>query len=261
MIIVGGPYDPITLRIIPVFILYTFLFPVAFIFASKLIRKGRQNGLKSALFLGASFLLYGIAIVVAFTGLLEVIISGEFREIYRLSLPLGYSIGIIGNLCLLFFGFSLFGVQKTEVIIFITWAIITIVLINLDSNWYGVPHSMYTGQFSIRLYSSLSMTLLAWSILSYLITKINALKMSKPLIGFGYRLIVWSLVSFILFWVCVTLDAVYINIVGEGFSFFTHMAWIFALVFWMLSYIGLIMPRKIKDFIDKRMSKYTKQNL
>lgn len=253
--IIGGPYDPYTPLIIPIFVIFTFLIPVAFIFATKLIRKGKQQKLQSAIYLGSSFLFYGCAILVAFIGYLEVIIVGEFREIYRSSLPLGFSIGIIGNLCLLFFGFTLFSKRKIDTITFISWSLITLILVNLDSNWYGVPHSVYTGQFSIRFYSSLSMAALAFSIFSYLIIRINSLNTDKPLIKFGYRLIVWSLISFVFFWVFVVLDAVYINIMGEGFSIFSYIAWAFALLFWLLSYSGLMMPSKVKNFIERRLSK------
>jgi len=251
--IVGGPYDPYTPRIIPVFILYAILFPVAFILAFKLMRKGRQQGIKSAQYLGYSFLSFGAAILIAFIGLLNVIIVGEFREIYRLSVPLSYSIGMVGTLFLLLFGFSLFGFQKKMAVLFAVWTGITFVLVNLDSNWYGVPHSTYAGQFSMRFYSSLSMMLLAVGIYLYLISKINSLQIDKPLVKFGYKLIVWSLISLIFFWACVTLDTVYINITGEGFSIFFDIAWIFGLIFWVLSYIGLTMPPKLKPYLEKRI--------
>ncbi len=253
--IVGGPYDPYTPRIIPVLCLYLILYPVGFILATKLYRKGKRQGNKSAQYLGWAFLNYSLAIFMAFIGLMEVVITGEFREIYRLSLPLGYSIGIVGNLCLLFFGFTLFGFQKKMALFFVIWAIITLVLVNLDSNWYGVVHSTYIGQFSMRVYSSLSMTLYAISIYLSLIWKINSLRLDKPLIKVGYNMIKWSLISFVFFWVFMTIDSLNILMSGEGFSFFTQMAWIFAFLFWLLCYTGLTMPPKLKFYIENKISK------
>lgn len=251
--IVGGPYDPYTSQIIPIFILYAFLFPAGFILAGKLIRKGKQQNLKSAIYLGLSFLCYAAAIFIAFIGLLDTIIVQEFRELYRLSLPLGYSLGLIGNLFLLGFGFNLFGFRKKIAILFGICTGLVLILINLDSNWYGVPHYVYAGQFSMRFYSSLSMTVLALCVYLYLIQRINSLQIEKSLVKLGYKLIIWSLIAFFMFWVFMTFDAVYIYITGGGYSFFTFIAWIFALLFWFLSYIGLIMPAKIKHYFETQL--------
>ena len=159
---------------------------------------------------------------------------------------------MIGNLFLLFFGFELFGHRKKIAYFFIFCTVTVLILINLNSNWYGVPHYEYAGQFSLRFYSSLSMTILAMTIYVYLIRRIKSLQIEKELVKIGYNLIIWSLVAFFLFWVCMTCDAVYINIVGGNYSLFTFVAWIFALLFWILSYCGLTMPLKLKQYIEKK---------
>jgi hypothetical protein len=251
-IIIGPPYDPIIPRIAPIFYLYLILFPVTFILALKLIKKGIYQQSKSAKFLGISFMFYGIGILIAFIGLLEVMITNEFREIYRISLPVGYSAGIVGNIFLLYFGYSLFGFQKKMIFIFKFWTIFTIFLVNLDNNWYGVPNFVYEGQFSLRVYSSLNMTILSFTICIYLIHKLKSLKSKDKIKEFGFRLIIWSFGSFIMFWVCMTLDALNIIFSGEGFSTFTLIAWLFAALFWILSYNGLLMPPRLRKILESR---------
>lgn len=251
-LISGPPYDSIYPRIYSIFLLYLFLFPLSFIFAHKLLKKGRIQNLKSAKFLGNAFIFYGLGVLTAFLGVFEVILTSEFKEIYRLSLPVGYSFGIIGNVYLLFFGNELFGFQRRYTYPFLIWSIITLILVNLNSNWYGVPNFVYEGQFSLRLYSSLNMTIFSLVIYTFLIIKINSLKLKDFVKSVGYKLIVWSLICFILFWGFMTVDAIMINISEEGFSIFTFIAWVFAGIFWILSYCGLIMPPKIRTILESK---------
>lgn len=251
IMIIGPPYDPIISRIIPIFILYSFLFPLSYSLSLKLIKKGSQKQSKAAKFLGKSFFWFGTGVFIAFLGLLEVLLTSQFKEVYRLSLPLGYSAGIIGNLYLFYFGFELYGFQRRLSRLFIIWTIISLILINLNCNWYGVPYYFYEGKFSLRPYSSLNMTFFSIAIYINIIIQLKPLTKIKSIKSFGFKLIIWSLYSFIVFWACMTLDAVSILISGEGFSIFTHIAWTFATFFWLLSYSGLTMPKKIRKYIEK----------
>ena len=253
-IIIGPPYDPINLRIIPIFYLYLFLFPVSILMAVKLIIKGYHQQSKPAKILGLSFMSFGLGIIIAFIGLLEVMITQEFREIYRWSLPIGYSMGALGNVFLLYFGYSLFENKKRKLFIFELWMLFTLIIINLDNNWYGVPHSSYTGQFSWRVISSVDLTLFSFVICIFLYYKMKGIKTSDKVKSVGFRMIKWSFISFILFWVCMSLDALNIIITGDGFSIFILIGWIFALFFWFLSYIGLLMPLKLRRILENKIS-------
>ena len=113
--------------------------------------------MKSPKLLGISFIFYSLGLLWAFVGLIEVVIAQEFRELYRLSLPLGYTMAMIGNLFLIMFAQEIFKIQKRIKIIFVLLFVSTIILLNMNENWYGVPNEVYEGKFSLRMYSSLLM--------------------------------------------------------------------------------------------------------
>ncbi len=247
----GGPYDPIDPNIIPLIPFYVILVTVSMFLGFRLIIKGNRKKKKSPKLLGISFISYSSGVLCALIGLIEVVIYQEFRELYRLSLPIGYTIAMIGNIFLILFVQEIFKIQKRIKIFFMLLFISTIVILNLNENWYGVPREVYEGKFSLRMYSSLLMMISSMSLYFYIINSIIRSKSYRNFTSIGFLVIIWSFVCFILFWVCMAIDAIIIFIKGGGYSIFVFIAWIFGLLFWIFSYLGLIMPKWFRKIVWK----------
>ncbi|MHA1731309.1 MAG: hypothetical protein ACTSU5_05165 [Promethearchaeota archaeon] len=253
---IGEPYDPVDPKVVPLLPYYAVLSAIGMVLGIHLYLRGKEREKQEPKILGVSFLFFSGALIWAFAGLLEATIDGEYRELYRLSLPMGYSMAIVGNLFLLWFAREVFSIGKRAVAFFVVLFAITIVLINLNSNWYGTPTEVYYGKyFSIRVYSSLVLMVGSMALYFYIIMSIRKLtkKIDDPVAQAGFRIIILAFLSFVALWVCFALDAVVIQLTGEGYSVFVYLAWGFGAVFWVLSYLGLLLPDWLRKRIEARV--------
>ncbi|MHA1731934.1 MAG: hypothetical protein ACTSU5_08315 [Promethearchaeota archaeon] len=250
----GPPYEDFQPRLLALLPYYVVIMTVGYILGTMLIVRGFRRQKKEPKILGLSFLFYGSAILWAFLGLLSAYQLGQFREFYRLSLPMGYSCSIFGNLCLLWFAREVFEIDEKVTALFAALFAVTLVLVNLKQNWYGTPGWWSSQQFSVRMYSSISLMLVSVLLYSYMIKAVWRLyrKVDDEEARVGMKLIASSLVCFIGLYVCFAVDAVNIQLGGGGWTLFVFYAWGFGAAFWILSYMGLTMPAWLKRRIARK---------
>ena len=70
---------------------------------------------------------------------------------------------------------------------------------------------------------------------------------------FGLKLLFFSMISLILLFLMLIMDTLMITFFDHpGYSEFTYIAWIFGLIFIILSYLSLIMPDWLVNRIKKK---------
>ena len=112
-------------------------------------------------------------------GLAEAIITGYYKEIYMLSLPLGYGIVLFCNFFLFKFASYVMNKGEKAVIPLVIIAIIIIIMLFLPWNWWGVPTNEI-GEPDIRIYSTMSVVAFSWSIYFYIAIICHKLKKDAP---------------------------------------------------------------------------------
>ncbi|MFX0024738.1 MAG: hypothetical protein ACFE9S_20690, partial [Candidatus Hermodarchaeota archaeon] len=137
--------------------------------------------------------------------------------------------------------------------------IILIIILFLPWNWWGVPQVDYAGELSIRLYTTGGLVVFSFIIYIYIAlicqkTKRNA---EDKIMQIGLKLLFYSMINLILLFLMLIMDTLMITFFGHpGYSEFTYIAWIFGLIFIVLSYLSLIMPdwlvNRIKQKYDIR---------
>ena len=239
-------YDIFEPRIFPLFIYYIFLTSVSIIIALKMFLKWNERKTPPTLKLTIVYVFLTLALLFLVIGMAEAVITGFFKEIYRLTFPLAYCMVVVADIILYDFSVSITrkGQKLLVPLIIIGSAIIILVL--LPWNWWGHPSVDYEGQLNIRLYTSLSFV--AYSIFVYLGIATITFKVKKQakdkIVRFGLSFLFYSVICMILFFVFVMLDNVLIVLFNHpGYSEFVYIAWFFALLFTIFSYLSLIMPK------------------
>jgi len=87
----------------PIFFYYIGLIVFSLVMTFLMIKKWRERKVKSPLYLSIVFLLLTVALMTLTIGLGEAILTGFFKEIYRISLPIAYSMIIIADIFLFVF--------------------------------------------------------------------------------------------------------------------------------------------------------------
>ena len=95
-------YDPFEARILPIFGFYGVLIILGIFVTFKLGLKYKRTKDPAPLHLAIVYAFFTAAIVVLTIGLAEAVITGYYKEIYRISLPLAYSLVIIANIFLFY---------------------------------------------------------------------------------------------------------------------------------------------------------------
>lgn len=232
-------------RIFPLFIYYIFLLSFSILIFIKMFLKWKERKTSPTLRLTIVYLFLVLALLFLVIGMAEAVITGYFKEIYRLTFPLAYCMVVIADIFL--YDFSISITRKGQILrvplIIIGSAIIILVL--LPWNWWGVPSVDYEGQLNIRLFTSLAFVI--YSIFIYLGIATITFKVEKQakdkVVRFGLSFLFYSVICMILFFVCIMLDNVLIFFGHPGYSEFVYIAWFFALLFTIFSYLSLIMPK------------------
>lgn len=191
-----------------------------------------------------TFVAYSVAISVLVIGYLEMYITGYKMEIYKFSLGFGYCLMLIANMLLVYFAAEVFSVEKKYIWKYLIINSILAVLVLLPQNYYGVP-STEIGPDNIRAYTAVG--LVVWSIFTHARIANAAYKVARStedkIAKQGFKWIGHSQLSFIFFFILMATDTVYFTITGgDGYTVFVYISWLFAALFYLFSYFGLIMP-------------------
>jgi len=247
-------YTPFDFRVFPIFIFYIFLTCFSIFMTYKMYQKWQERSLKPPLYLSIVFLLLTLSLIMLTIGMVEAIITGFYMEIYRFSLPFSYSMIVIADILLYKFAINITLQESKALIPLIIIGSIIIVLLFLPWNYWGVPQEDYQDQISIRLYSTLALIIYSYSIYFYNIRIVNNARQAADdkVAKAGLSLFMYSIFSMIFFFLMFILDTLMIVLFNNpGYSPFVYIAWIFGITFYILSYLSLVMPKWLRDFIIK----------
>ncbi|MGQ4874484.1 MAG: hypothetical protein ACP6IY_10485 [Promethearchaeia archaeon] len=245
-------YDIFQPRVLPIFFYYIFLIIFSIFMTFKMFSKWYERRVPPPLYLSSVFLFFTIALIALAIGLAEAVITGYYKEIYRFSLPFSFSMVVIADIFIYKFACHITEKGKSLQLLIYILAVILIIMLFLPWNWWGVPSSDYEGQLNIRLYTTLSLIIYSCSIYIYIsyISRQAKEATNDKVAKFGLKLLSYSMIMMILFFVMMVLDTVMIVAFDHpGYSEFVYIAWFFAILFYIFSYLSLVMP----DWIVKRI--------
>lgn len=246
-------YTPINPGVPALFVIYLILITFGIFITSIMFKKWKERESKLPLILGMAFICLIGALGFLAAGLLETLITGYFKEIYRTTFPLAYVGVIVGDVILFKFTNELTDNSGNALYIVIIIGIILSIMLILPWNWWGFPAEEYEDKFSIRIYSTLFFAL--YSITIYLIIIIISLKArrmaEKKKARLGFLLFACSVFCMVIFFVFNIIENILIVVFDHpGYSIWVYLGWIFALLFIILAYLSLVMP----DFLVKRLN-------
>ena len=246
-------YSPFQTRVIPIFVYYIFISIFGTIITIKMYLKWKERKVRPPLYLALVFTFLTLTIITLMIGLLEAIIIGEYREIYRISLPLGYVMVVLADIFLFIFASHMTNKGKKAFLPVALIGLIIAIMIFLPWNWWGVPQIDYAGKLNIRIYSTLILVLYSYLIYIYIALIANKIKknVEDKIMYTGLKLLFYSMLSLMLLFAMLIGDTVLITFGHEGYSEFIYIAWLFGVIFIILSYFSLIMP----DWLIKRINK------
>jgi len=247
-------YTPFNENILPIFFYYLGLIVFSIVMTVLMIKKWRERKVNPPLYLSIVFILLTVALIALTIGLGEVIFSGFFREIYRFSLPFAYNMMLIADIFLFIFAKVITGKGKKALVPLIIFGVVITVVLFLPWNWWGVPPVDYVGQLNIRLYTTLSVIL--YSYIVYIFIAGFCRKARKQTedakAKVGLSLLFLSMISMIAFFLMFVFDTLLITLTDHpGYSEFVYIAWIFAVLFFIFSYLSLVMPKWLVERIEK----------
>jgi len=247
-------YSTFDYRIFPIFVYYFFVFIFGGIVSIKMYKKWRERNVRPTLYLTLVLTFLTSALVVLTIGLAEAVILGQFREIYRISLPLAYSMVIFADIFLFIFAGHITNRGKKAFPAIITIGVIMIIILFLPWNWWGMPSEDYEGKFNIRLYSTVCFVIYSLLIYGYIALICKKVKqgVEDRVMYTGLTLFFYSMISLILLFLMLIGDTLMITLFNHpGYTDFLYIAWMFGLIFIILSYMSLVMP----DWLIRRIKK------
>jgi hypothetical protein len=216
--------------------------------------KWRDRNVKLPLYLFIVFVILTLAILMLSIGLAEALITGFYKEIYRFSLPFSYSLIIIADIILFLFASEMTESNKKLLVPLSISGIAIIIALFLPWNYFGVPQVDYAGQQSIRLYTTTAVVLFSFAVyiyIAYISYKARKRTESK-IFRVGFTFLIAAMLSMIGFFVMFVIDTIIIVVTDHpGDTLYVYIAWIFAILFYIFSYISLVMPKWIRRRIEK----------
>ena len=248
-------YTPFEMRVLPILIYYISLSVFGTLVSVKMYYKWRERKVLPPLYLTLAFSFLAGALIMTSIGLMEALITGFYKEVYRFSLPFGYSMVIISNIFLYRFSSHITNKGERAFKGLIAVSIVVIILLFLPWNWWGFPSEDYAGQPNIRLLSTLSLVVYSFLIYGYIAFisyKIKS-KVESKTMYFGLILLFYAMISLMLLFLMLIGDTVLITFFDHpGYSDFTYIAWIFGIIFIILVYLSLIMPDWLVNWVKKK---------
>ena len=244
------PFEP---RVFPIFIYYIFIAVFALIVTLKMFSKYYKKKHPAALYLSLVFTVLTLSIIVLALGLGEAIITGYYKEVYRFSLPFAYSMVLLADFFLFKFANQLTNKGRKAFIPLFFICILLIIVLFLPWNYWGIP-SEEIGQPYIRLYTTMGIVFYSATIYISIIImcqitkKYSDSKVNKARLSF----LSYSMLSLLLFFIMLIGDTILIVVYNDpGYSIFVYIAWIFALIFLILAYLSLFMPKRMLNRLEK----------
>ena len=248
-------YTPFEIRVLPIFIYYTFLAVFGLLATVKMYYKWKERKVPPPLYLTLTFLFFSLALIVLSIGLAEAAITGFYMEIYRFSLPFAYTMVVISDIFLFKFSSYITNKGKKLFPVIIGVSIIIAIMLFLPWNWWGTPAEDYTGELNIRLISTLSLVVYSYLIYGYIafISYKAKEKVENNVSYMGLLLLFYAMISLMLLFLMLIADTLMITLFDHpGYSEFTYIAWAFGIIFIILVYLSLIMPDWLVKWINKR---------
>ncbi|MFW9952520.1 MAG: hypothetical protein ACFFKA_20565 [Candidatus Thorarchaeota archaeon] len=247
-------YTPFDVRVLPLFLYYFALSIFSILLTVKMVLKWRERKVPPPLYLTFTFTFFTLAIVMLTVGLSEAVLTGYYKEIYRFSLPFAYAMVILADITLFKFVSFLTNKGKKEFIPLIIVGLVLIVMLFLPWNWWGIPPEDYVGLLNIRLYSTLCLVLYSYFIyIQVAITSRKTIRVTDDKVAqTGLKLLFYAMISMIFFFLMFIGDTLLIALFDHpGYSEFVYIAWIFAIIAYILMYLSLIMPKWLMNRIQK----------
>lgn len=247
-------YTPFDFQVFPIFVYYFFVFTFGVVVTLKMYKKWRERKTPPTLYLTLVFSFLTSSLIILTIGLAEAVILGEYREIYRISLPLAYCMVIFADVFLFIFASHITNKGKKAYPVIGAIGLIIIIILFLPWNWWGVPSADYEGALNIRLYSTISLVIYSLSIFSYIAIICRKVKtgVEDKVMYTGLTLLFYSMISFIMLFLMLIADTLLITLFNHpGYSEFVYLAWMFGSIFIILSYMSLVMP----EWLIKRIKK------
>ncbi len=247
-------YSSFDNRVLPIFGFYFVLIIFGIFVTFKLIKKYKERKQDAALHLTIVYAIFTTAIIVLAIGLAEAAITGYYKEIYRFSLPLAYSLVVLADIFLFYFASNITERWKKAFLPLVLCGLGLIIILFLPWNWWGYPRAEYRDKLNIRLYTNIAF--ISYSYLIYIsiaiICQKTRIRAEDKITRVGLTLLLYSMIAMILFFVMILLDNIMIVVYNHpGYSEFQFAAWIFALIFVILTYFSLVMPewliKRIKE--------------
>jgi hypothetical protein len=162
---------------------------------------------------------------------------------------------IVADLALFKFSTQLTNKGKKALIPLILIGIVIIIVLWHPYNWWGVPSEDYKGQPIIRMYTTMGLVLYSYTIYisNFVLCQITKKYSDNKINKVRLSLLSYSMLSLILFFLMFIGDTFLIVFYDHpGYSIFAYIAWAFALVFLLLSYFSLFMPKRLLERLEKQ---------
>lgn len=247
-------YQPFEARVLPFLFYYIGLAILSIILMVKMVVKWKERKVQPPLLLGIVFGIFAAALIILAAGLADSAAREYYMELYRFSLPFGYSMIVITDVVLYKFAIVLTSRGQKAFNVIIALGIVLVVVLFLPWNWWGFPAADVEGQVSIRMYSTVA--LIAYSYIIYItIARVCRLAMADakdPVARMGLKLMSWAMISMVFFFLMFVFDTILIMVIDHpGYSEFIYVAWIFAVLFYVLMYLSVAMPEGLVKRLRK----------
>jgi len=248
-------YSKFKMQVFPILFVYIFLFLLSLYMTIKLMKKWRERKVIAPFHLSLVYMVMTIASFVLSMGLLEAVITGYYKEIYRFSLPFAYSSVVVWNIFLFIFISGITNKYKKALIPIILIGILVIIFLFLPTNWWGYSSEDYEGKLNTRLYSTGSLviysTIIYMSI--FIICQKAKHKANNKIIRVGFSLLAYAMITMELWFFFMIVDTLLIVFMNNyGYTIFVYIAWIFAFLFMAFTYLSFIMPKWLVNMIEKK---------
>ncbi len=247
-------YQPFEVRVLPLLFYYIGLAIFSIVVTVKMALKWKARKVQPPLLMAIVFGVFTAALSMLTAGLADSAANWAYMELYRFSLPFGYSMIVIADIVLYKFAIVITGRGKKAFNMIIILGIVLAVVLFLPWNWWGVPAGDVGDQVNIRLYSTLGLIGYSYAIY-FTIARVCRLAMAEakdPVAHMGLRLMQWAMICLILFFLMFVFDTVLIVAFDHpGYSEFVYAAWVFAVVFYVLMYLSVVMPEGLVKRLRK----------
>lgn len=247
-------YQPFEPRVLSFLVYYIGLAIFSTIVTAKMAVKWRERKVQPPLLMAVSFGIFTAALVMLAAGLADSAANGAYMELYRFSLPFGYCMIVAADIVLYKFAIVITSRGQKLFNMIIILGIVLVVVLFLPWNWWGVPAGDIGDQVSIRIYSTLA--LIAYSYAIYItIARVCRQAMADakdPVAHGGLKLMSWAMMCMVLFFLMFVFDTILVVAIDHpGYSEFVYVAWVFAVLFYVLMYLSVVMPEGLVKRLRK----------